>query len=150
MSSTRREGATPPLRARYESIGGPPAGNAKKVSSTGIGEQRCREMVATVIDSPDNDVARMIRYLEKRRGCDALKNGIRCRPCHNMIRTMMPSSTGMPSAFYNSTNRQIVVCSNLDVDQKDVEESLLHELVHAIDSCRSSKFPRDCRYRACR
>lgn len=51
------------------------------------------------------------------------------------------------SAYYSFKDKKIYLCCNLLRSKEDVEDSLVHELVHAYDACRYPEFY--CKVRAC-
>eukprot|EP00123_Amoebidium_parasiticum_P000021 comp100454_c0_seq1/m.48729 comp100454_c0_seq1/g.48729 ORF comp100454_c0_seq1/g.48729 comp100454_c0_seq1/m.48729 type:complete len:163 (-) comp100454_c0_seq1:43-531(-) len=75
--------------------------------------------------------------------CRALQRGVTCRPCS---RSPQRKDT---KGYYDADNRRAVLCCENIVSQKDLEDTLVHELVHAYDNCRKYQFGRVPSLRAC-
>ncbi|EOD03732.1 hypothetical protein EMIHUDRAFT_224296 [Emiliania huxleyi CCMP1516] len=85
--------------------------------------ERARTLLGSIFDS----------------GCTALKGSkedpapcARCRSC---------PSEGMwqhMRGYYNPQKRRVTLCADKRLDEKEVEDTLVHELVHAYDHCRFS------------
>jgi len=86
--------------------------------------ERARTLLGSIFDS----------------GCTALKGSkedpapcARCRSC---------PSEGMwqhMRGYYNPQKRRVTLCADKRLDEKEVEDTLVHELVHAHDRCRPAR-----------
>ncbi|KAI7904505.1 peptidase M76 [Cokeromyces recurvatus] len=73
---------------------------------------------------------------------NALSRGITCRPC---IGTTQESKMG----YYDGTYKRVVICCDHIRTREELEDTLVHELIHAFDSVRKGNFKSVCHLIAC-
>jgi hypothetical protein len=56
-----------------------------------------------------------------------LKNGISCDQC------LRQGAHNKTVAFYSADEKKITLCQNRVIDKQELEDNLVHELVHAYD-----------------
>ncbi|KAI8070912.1 peptidase M76 [Gongronella butleri] len=71
-----------------------------------------------------------------------LRRGITCRPCQGTVQAHR-------MGYYDGTYQRIVLCCDNIRSREDLEDTLIHELVHAFDAARSGKFTSICHLIAC-
>lgn len=71
-----------------------------------------------------------------------LRRGITCRPCAG---TQQASRMG----YYDGQYKRIVICCDNIHSEKQLESTLVHELVHAFDRIRTGTFSTMCHLIAC-
>ena len=75
-------------------------------------------------------------------GCALPADFFVCRPCENDM------FGGFMTPNKNS-NPKIIMCENKSVDKQMYQTTVVHELIHAYDVCRSKLDPKNCKHRAC-
>jgi mitochondrial inner membrane protease ATP23 len=78
----------------------------------------------------------LLKALEKQ-GCPFRREHIICEPC----------SIRMGGEF--DPKRGVILCENQISIQKQFNDALSHELIHAFDHCRAFVEWQDCRHHAC-
>mmetsp|Transcript_9502 Transcript_9502/g.12437 ORF Transcript_9502/g.12437 Transcript_9502/m.12437 type:complete len:186 (-) Transcript_9502:193-750(-) len=87
----------------------------------------------------------MLENIEKL-GCTIPKNFISCQSCE---------VDGISGGFVNSdqtsneSKPQVVVCEDRIFDQQHLNDTIVHELIHAYDACRAHMDPANLRQHAC-
>ena len=104
----------------------------------------CLEHVETVIEhsSPIHYVADKIQEL----GCPIPAGWIKCTPCSEQ------NSIRMSGGFTVDSSLQapmIIVCENEKLHRQTLEDTLIHELIHAYDVCRAKVDWTNCLHHAC-
>jgi len=107
----------------------------------GIGQVACSESLKQI--SENNEEAKTLIHAIQNTGCDSLKNGISCDQC------LRQGAHNKTVAFYSADEKKITLCQNRVIDKQELEDNLVHELVHAYDNCKQNKFFLDCKLRAC-
>eukprot|EP00128_Syssomonas_multiformis_P010597 Colp12_sorted_trinity150504_noHs@163 len=77
-------------------------------------------------------VQTLLKRIERmhKNGCKTILKGITCRPC---VGTTMEGSSG----YYDSNSRRVVICCDHIKNEEDLNDTVVHELIHAYDRCRS-------------
>ncbi|ORX60460.1 hypothetical protein DM01DRAFT_1404724 [Hesseltinella vesiculosa] len=103
-------------------------------------EDKCTAELAQVLTT--NEQAKTLLGAIQTLNRQVLRRGITCRPCHG---TMQVDRMG----YYDGSYQRIVLCCDNIRSREDLEDTLLHELVHAFDAARSGKFTSICHLIAC-
>jgi inner membrane protease ATP23 len=96
---------------------------------------KCLSVVQDAIEK--NPFINILINSMKEHGCEVTPDFFKCKPC--------PIKVG---GFYDET-LGIVMCENQQQLKTTLEDTLVHELVHAFDSCRADIDPDDCLQIAC-
>eukprot|EP01135_Chromosphaera_perkinsii_P012001 Nk52_evm9s2568 gene=Nk52_evmTU9s2568 len=88
-------------------------------------------------------VRHMLKALEKA-GCEFKAKHLICEPC---TRAGAEGDQQVAGGFV--ADRGVVLCEESLFSQTLVEETLIHELIHAFDHCRAKVDWADCRHHAC-
>jgi inner membrane protease ATP23 len=94
-------------------------------------EQECTTILGFILETSPR-VKALISYIYLT-GRQSLANGVTCRQCKGT--TARKDELG----YYDSGFKRIVICCNQMRSYRDVEETLVHELVHALDESRKGK-----------
>ncbi|KAI7867681.1 peptidase M76 [Spinellus fusiger] len=100
-----------------------------------MNEQQCTKELGEVLSTS----TRVAVLLEAIFALDttALKRGITCRPCKETVQEVIMMDT-----------TKVLCCEHMK-NRQDIEETVVHELVHAFDSTRQGKFNSLCHAIAC-
>ncbi|KAI8973921.1 peptidase M76 family-domain-containing protein [Pilobolus umbonatus] len=94
-------------------------------------ERKCTEELESILkESPK---VRALLYGIQTLNRNALKSGISCRACKG---TTQESRMG----YYDTTYKRVVLCCDHIKTREEIEHTLVHELTHAFDSCRTGQF----------
>jgi len=107
----------------------------------GIGEIVCREALQNISDH--NEDAKMLIKAINDSSCDSLKKGLVCDFCSKQ------GTHQNTVAYYSADDKKITLCHNRVDSKQNMEDNVIHELVHAYDNCKQDKFFLDCKLRAC-
>ncbi|KAI4386869.1 hypothetical protein MLD38_004756 [Melastoma candidum] len=104
-------------------------------ASAGLSIRECRDMIKKSLQLPK---VKFLRENLEKSGCKVEDNFIKAINCHNQM------------AGGYAPRRGIFVCSNEMTCQDDVNQVILHELIHAYDECRAANLDwADCAHHAC-
>eukprot|EP01126_Amoeba_proteus_P062301 TRINITY_DN844_c0_g1_i1.p1 TRINITY_DN844_c0_g1~~TRINITY_DN844_c0_g1_i1.p1 ORF type:complete len:181 (+),score=19.57 TRINITY_DN844_c0_g1_i1:541-1083(+) len=96
--------------------------------------QYCESVVQDTVEH--NLLMQSLLLSMEKRGCDVTKDFFSCRSCPKAV-----------SGFYDNRTG-IVVCENHALSKRQIQETLVHETIHAYDYCRSHNAD-DCLSMAC-
>eukprot|EP01134_Creolimax_fragrantissima_P003287 CFRG3287T1 len=105
----------------------------------------CDEALAVALYS--DRIQLLIRAI-KARGCNSLKRGVTCRPCARPGDHYYLGHKNT-SGYYDAKFSRVVICCDQISDAKNLEDTLVHELVHAFDNCRNPGFAKTLELQAC-
>ncbi|ORX96275.1 hypothetical protein K493DRAFT_314612 [Basidiobolus meristosporus CBS 931.73] len=108
-------------------------------ASTGYSEAQCTKEIASVLEDPR---VHFLLYAIRKQAKKSLVKGLTCRSC---VDTVQAGRFG----YYDPQNKRIVVCCEAIRSRKDLEETVIHELVHAYDAGRAGTFTTPCHNVAC-
>ncbi|KAL0096903.1 peptidase M76 [Phycomyces blakesleeanus] len=110
------------------------------IAMNSMSEKQCTRELGRILESSSKVAVllRAIQLLDK----TALKRGVTCRPCKA---TLQENRVG----YYDFQYKRVVLCCENIHTRADVEETLIHELVHAFDRARKGKFSSMCHLMAC-
>ncbi|KAL3526117.1 hypothetical protein ACH5RR_014489 [Cinchona calisaya] len=113
----------------------PQVASASSSSSAGLSEKECEEMIQRSLRTP------MVKFLKEhmeKSGCSFGNKFIRAVHCDKQI------------AGGYSRGEGIIVCSNHMNIQDEVNQVVIHELIHAYDDCRAANLDwTNCAHHAC-
>lgn len=114
---------------------------------------KCTEMLAKVV-STDKEVQKMVDSIEGL-GCKLPSNFFSCRKCGADItggfKAEMVPPDGNSSSTASKFIPKVIACENKTQNQtySMFRNTIVHELVHAYDLCRSNLDTRNCKILAC-
>ncbi|KAK9765742.1 Mitochondrial inner membrane protease atp23 [Basidiobolus ranarum] len=97
--------------------------------------KRCEDWKDEIIQK--NTMVKTLLGAMKRAGCNFEKKHFRCVPCDN-------SGSGGFSA-----EEGIILCQNHFISRPHMEETVVHELIHAFDYCKYNLDLTNCKHHAC-
>lgn len=98
--------------------------------------EECNKMINTSLKS--NAKVKFMRESLEKAGCGVGRNFFTAADCS------MASNGGF------STEQGIIICSNTVIFQDEVDQVIIHELIHAYDQCRSANLDwENCAHHAC-
>ncbi|KAI8097012.1 peptidase M76 [Halteromyces radiatus] len=103
-------------------------------------EEQCTAKLARILDSSPKVTTLLQAIQTLNRG--TLRRGITCRPCSG---TNQQDKMG----YYDGTYKRVVLCCDNIRSAEELEETLIHELVHAFDASRKGTFTSICHLIAC-
>ncbi|KAL1812255.1 hypothetical protein ACET3Z_022320 [Daucus carota] len=110
-------------------------GGSSFYNKQGMGVKECENMIRRSLRTP------MVKFLREqmgKTGCNIGDNFIKAVACENSVAGGYISGEG------------IVVCSNRLTMQDEVNQVVIHELIHAYDDCRSANLDwANCAHHAC-
>ncbi|XP_017255254.1 mitochondrial inner membrane protease ATP23 [Daucus carota subsp. sativus] len=110
-------------------------GGSSFYNKQGMGVKECENMIRRSLRTP------MVKFLREqmgKTGCNIGDNFIKAVDCENSVAGGYISGEG------------IVVCSNRLTMQDEVNQVVIHELIHAYDDCRSANLDwANCAHHAC-
>ncbi|KAK9761945.1 Mitochondrial inner membrane protease ATP23 [Basidiobolus ranarum] len=136
-------------------------------TSTGYSETQCTKEIPIILEDPR---VHFLLYAIRKRSQKTLVKGITCRSCVDTVqsgrfgyydpqnkRYLHLKIVGNVSLFnkeevrseLNPLINRIVICCEAIHSQKDLEETVIHELVHAYDAGRKGNFTTPCHNVAC-
>ncbi|ORY92379.1 peptidase M76 [Syncephalastrum racemosum] len=103
-------------------------------------EQQCTQELAELFETSPHvrNLLQAIYALNPK----ALKGGITCRTCAG---TVQANRRG----YYSVPYKRVVLCADNIRSKEQLEQTLMHELVHAFDNTRKGKFQSMCHLIAC-
>eukprot|EP01116_Phalansterium_solitarium_P016264 TRINITY_DN3748_c0_g1_i1.p1 TRINITY_DN3748_c0_g1~~TRINITY_DN3748_c0_g1_i1.p1 ORF type:complete len:183 (-),score=37.83 TRINITY_DN3748_c0_g1_i1:231-779(-) len=101
--------------------------------------QACLKTIKDALSS-DERIKTLVRAVELAR-CRLPEGFFQCRPCDSV-----PAGTG---AYFDSSERELVVCEDRLGEPRATRHAVAHELVHAFDWCRADVNLADCSHVAC-
>ncbi|KAF7819489.1 mitochondrial inner membrane protease atp23-like [Senna tora] len=108
------------------------------VSDGGITVKECESMIQTSLQTP---LVTFLRERLEKAGCPVGHNFIRAVNCEESV-------TGPAGGYI--PGQGIVVCANNTSTQDEVNQTLIHELIHAYDDCRAANLNwANCAHHAC-
>lgn len=102
--------------------------------------KKCMERLETTLTT--NKHAQKVMDSITALGCPLPADFFVCRPCESdMFGGFMTPN--------KNTKPKIIMCENKSVDKQMFQSTVIHELIHAYDVCRSKFDVKDCKHRAC-
>ncbi|GAV85031.1 Peptidase_M76 domain-containing protein [Cephalotus follicularis] len=112
-----------------------PSSPGSSAMNGGVTVEECQDMIQRSLRTP------MVKFLKermKKAGCVVGDNFIKAVPCEKRISGAYVRGTG------------IMVCSNNLTLQDEVNQAVIHELIHAYDDCRAKNLNwANCAHHAC-
>ena len=106
--------------------------------------ESCMQQVESILEtsSPLHYLVDQIHDL----GCEVPSGWIKCSPCSNENNFRM---SGGFTIDPSTQSPQIIICENEKLSRQTLEDTLLHELIHAYDVCRAKIDFTQCLQHAC-
>ncbi|KAI8371712.1 peptidase M76 [Radiomyces spectabilis] len=105
-----------------------------------LGERECTTELARLLETSPRIAILLNSIAALNKG--ALRRGITCRSCAG---TQQQTRMG----YYDGNYKRVVICCENIRSREDLEETVIHELVHAFDATRKGKFNSICHLIAC-
>lgn len=93
-----------------------------------------------------------VRYLIdsiEKSGCKLPSGFIHCQPCYEKKGPYLIQISGGYRQPYEGVDEKLVMCEDKIASKKEFETVLVHELIHAFDSCRTNARFENCEQHAC-
>jgi len=115
--------------------------DSAEVDHKGMGSELCSTMLNDI--RTNNQIVKNLIAGIEASGCNSLKKGLQCDSC---VRQGSHKNT---VAYYHADLQKVTLCANRVTEKSNLEENIIHELIHAYDSCKQKDFFMQCKLRAC-